>query len=642
MSFVQLNDISISFGDRDILKSINLNLSSESRIALSGGNGSGKTTFMKVIGGIITPDSGTVSAGNEIRISYLPQSGLSFRERTLEKEADQAFNYYHREAEKLLILEHELGLLNENDKKLPDLIEEHHRLHEKLLSSSYYRREELISHVLTGLGFKQSDLNRRCDEFSGGWQMRIALGKALLENPDILLLDEPTNYLDIEARNWLELFLQKFTGGLLIVSHDRYFMDVTVSEVVELFNGKLRRYKGNYSSYEKTRDAELVILTEQFNRQQEEIAKTEEFINRFRYNASKASMVQSRIKALEKIERIEIPENMKKMNLSFPPPPHSGRQVLSIKEVSKAYGKNRVISDLDFEIERGERVVITGKNGAGKTTLLKIIAKVDNDFTGTVKYGAGVEIAYFSQEQISFINSRKTIIEEVEDIAPTHLIPKLRAILGAFLFRNDDIYKPLEVLSGGEMSRLALLKLLLFPVNLLVLDEPTNHLDIHSKDILLEALKGYSGTLIFVSHDRYFIENLATRVLELGDKGPVDFKGDYSYYLWKISNSELPESKVQENRAKISSPGKEDHQATKQLKSLISKLRKERDKLLAELDNLEALHKNIEIRMADPDNYSDGEKIRILKNELDKNELLQEETTTRWEVIETKLESLEN
>ncbi len=642
MSFIQLNKISISFGDRDILKNINLNLSAESRVALAGGNGSGKTTFMKVIGGITTPDSGSLSNSPEIRVSYLPQSGLLFRERTLADEADQAFNYFHDEAERLQSLEHKLSLLNENDQNLPSLLDEHHQLHEKLISGSYYNREEMIAHVLTGLGFSHTDLTRRCDEFSGGWQMRIALGKVLLENPDILLLDEPTNYLDIEARNWLELFLQKFKGGLLIVSHDRYFLDVTVNEVVELFNGGLKRFKGNYSSYEKTRNAEMIVLIEQFNRQQEEIAKTEEFINRFRYNASKASMVQSRIKALEKLERIEIPENMKKMNLSFPAPPHSGKQVLSLKDISKAYGENRVISGLDYEIGRGERVVITGKNGAGKTTLLKIIAGLDNNFTGDVNYGTGVKIAYFSQEQISFTSSKKTIIEEVEEIAPTPLIPRLRALLGAFLFRNDDIYKPLNVLSGGEMSRLALLKLLLFPVNLLILDEPTNHLDIHSKDVLLDALRGYSGTLIFVSHDRYFIENLATRVLELGEHRPKDFKGDYNYYLWKISESQFSQQQPEKAGEKILSKGKEDHKATKQLKNLVSKLKKESDSLLEKLDRLELLQKSIENKMADPINYSDGEKIKTLKKELDTNKLNQAKTGTKWEEIEMELDGLEN
>ena len=642
MSFVQLNDISVSFGDRDILKGLNLNLSSKSRIALSGGNGSGKTTFMKVIGSLIPPDKGSISKGPDVRISYLPQSGLSFKNRTLAAEADQAFNFLHKESERLEIIEKDLSLLKENNDNLEKLLEKHHLIHEKLLVSSYYNRKEIIAHVLTGLGFNYSDLERTCDEFSGGWQMRIALAKVLLENPDIMLLDEPTNYLDLEARNWLEGFLQKFPGGLLIVSHDRYFMDVTVNEVIELFNGNLKRYKGNYSSYEKTREAELIIVIEQYKKQQDEIAKMEEFINRFRYNASKASMVQSRIKTLEKVERIEIPENLKKMHLSFPDPPHSGKKVLSLQGISKAYGKNNVLSDLDYEIERGERIVITGKNGAGKTTLLKIIAEVDKDFTGTVNYGTGVKTAYFSQEQETLTNNNNTIIEEMEESTPTELIPKLRALLGAFLFRNDDIYKSLSVLSGGEKSRLALLKLLLFPVNLLILDEPTNHLDIHSKDILLEALKGYSGTLIFVSHDRYFIENLATRVLELGENGPRDFKGDYHYYIWKTSSEET-EINSENTRTKADiSKGKQDHQATKQVKSIIKRLKKEESALLLKLEKLESMQKDIEQKMAYPANYSDGGKSKALKKELEANEQLQIETSTRWEEIELKLNRMGN
>jgi ATP-binding cassette, subfamily F, member 3 len=638
MSFVQLNDITLSFGERDILKSLNLNLSSNSRIALSGGNGSGKTTFMKVIAGLMKADRGSISSGPEVRISYLPQSGLLFRKRSLEEEADQAFTFLHKESEKLIIIEKELSLLKEEAENLPELLEQHHSLHEKLLSSSYYNRKELIAQVLTGLGFKYTDLGRTCDEFSGGWQMRIALAKVLLENPDIMLLDEPTNYLDLEARNWLEEFLQNYAGGLLIVSHDRYFMDVTVNEVVELFNGNLKRYKGNYSSYEKTRESELIIVIEQYKRQQEEIAKLEEFINRFRYNASKASMVQSRIKTLEKMDLIEIPENLKKMHLSFPTPPHSGKKVLSLQGINKSYGKNRVLAELDFEVEKGERIVITGKNGAGKTTLLKIIADVDKDFTGNINFGTGVKIAYFSQEQETLINNSNTVIEEMEETTPTELIPKLRALLGAFLFRNDDIFKPLSVLSGGEKSRLALLKLLLFPVNLLILDEPTNHLDIHSKDILLEAISGYSGTLIFVSHDRYFIENLATRVLELGERGARDFKGDYKYYLWKTSTRDSEEISIKVNEQQISSQGKQDHEATKQIKSTINKLKKEEKSLLLSLEKLESQQKEIEQQMADPANYSDGKKSKALKLELDINENLQIETSARWEEIELELE----
>ncbi len=639
MSFVQLNNISVSFGDRDILKNLNLNLSSKSRIALSGGNGSGKTTFMKVIGGIIKADSGGISSGTGVRISYLPQSGLAFRNRKLKDEADQAFNFLHKEAETLSIIEKNLSQLKEDSDKLSELLEQHHEIHEKLLASSYYSRKEIITQVLMGLGFKYSDLERTCNEFSGGWQMRIALAKVLLEYPDIMLLDEPTNYLDIEARNWLEGFLQKFSGGLLIVSHDRYFMDVTVNEVIELFNGNLKRYKGNYSLYEQTREAELQIIVEQYKRQKEEILKLEDFINRFRYNASKASMVQSRIKTLEKIKIIEIPENLKKIHLSFPDPPHSGKKVLTLESISKSYGDNKVLINLDYEIEKGERVVIAGKNGAGKTTLLKIIAKIDESYEGTVKLGTGVEIGYFSQEQETFINNSNTIIEELEKCSPTELIPKLRALLGAFLFRNDDIYKPLSVLSGGEKSRLALLKLLLFPVNLLILDEPTNHLDIHSKDILLEALKGYSGTLIFVSHDRYFIENLANRVLELGENGPRDFKGDFKYYMWKISNLKNNISPERAATKILTSKGKENHKATKQLKSTINRLKKEEQALLIQLEKLEILHNGIEIEMANPINYSNGEKIRALKKELEKNELLQEQISIKWEKVELELDS---
>jgi ATP-binding cassette subfamily F protein 3 len=321
--------------------------------------------------------------------------------------------------------------------------------------------------------------------------MRIALAKVLLESPDILLLDEPTNYLDIEARGWLEEWLRNFTGGYLLVSHDRYFLDVTVNEVYELFQGNLKRYAGNYSAYEKVRETELETLMNSYKAQQEEIAKAEDLIRRFRYKPTKAAMVQERIKRLEKMERIEIPESMKKITIRFPPPPHSGRIAMTLEQISKSYGERRVISNLDLLLESKEKLVVVGRNGAGKSTLLRILAGVDSDYSGSMSFGAGIAIGYFSQDAAETMTGSQSVLEFMEAEAPLELIPKVRDMLGAFLFRGDDVYKSLSVLSGGEKSRLALLKLLLKPFNLLILDEPTNHLDLSSKDILLETLKSY-------------------------------------------------------------------------------------------------------------------------------------------------------
>jgi ATP-binding cassette subfamily F protein 3 len=566
MAFVQFSRVSLAFGDRDILKNVSLHLASGSQAALTGVNGSGKTTLMKVIAGLIPCDSGERAIQKGSRISYLPQSGIVHAGKTLRDELETA---YHT-VEELLLRADEIGrILQEarsDDAKTTLLLEEHHRLQEAVEASGYYRREADISMVLEGLGFSRADSSRDTGEFSGGWQMRIALAKLLLERPDILLLDEPTNYLDIEARSWLESWLKSFSGGYLLVSHARFFLDVTVNEVYELFQGNLKRYAGNYSAYETIRQQEMESLVKRYEAQQEEIARTEALIRRFRYKASKAAFAQELIKRLEKTERIEIPENLKRISIGFPPPPHAGRIALSLEGLGKNYGERRIFSGLDLTVESGERLVVVGRNGAGKTSLLRVIAGADPAFEGSYRYGAGIRVGYFSQDAAETMNGSRQVLEFVEAGAPTALIPRLRDMLGAFLFRGDDVYKSLSVLSGGEKSRLALLKILLEPVNLLILDEPTNHLDLQSKDILLDTLTSFGGTIIFVSHDRNFMEALSTKTLELailtedgetaGKKdarsGPPIrpqsrarlFYGNYGYYLDRLERENAENGKA--------------------------------------------------------------------------------------------------
>ncbi|MCL2832814.1 MAG: ABC-F family ATP-binding cassette domain-containing protein [Treponema sp.] len=552
MAFIQFSKVSLAFGDRDILRDVSLNLMQGSKAALAGANGAGKTTLMKVIAGIIAPDSGDRAIQKNTRVSYLPQSGIVHRGRTLNDEAETAFAETAAKLERIDELGHELSKINpgspEADKRIAAMLAEHHRLGEEVEDSGYYRREAAVSVVLKGLGFGADDIDRNVEEFSGGWQMRIALAKVLLYNPDILLLDEPTNYLDIEARTWLEGWLQSYTGGYLLVSHDRWFLDQTVNEIYEMFQGNCRRYAGNYSAYEKTREAELESLLKRYTAQQEEIEKTESLINRFRYKASKAAFAQELIKRLEKMERIEIPENLKKISITFPPPPHSGRIAMTLAGIGKSYGTNRVLSGVDLTLESGERLLVAGMNGAGKSTLLRIIAGVDPLHEGEVKYGSGISPGYFSQDAAETITGSRTVMEYMEEQAPTHLIPRLRDMLGAFLFRGDDVYKSLTVLSGGEKSRLALLHMLLKPLNLLILDEPTNHLDIHSKDILLECLQAFKGTIIFVSHDRGFMEALSTKTLGLGSGRHRLYYGGYAYYLERVS---VPEPAASEQAARV-------------------------------------------------------------------------------------------
>jgi ATP-binding cassette subfamily F protein 3 len=642
MAFVQFSGLSHAFGERDILKDVSLRLSAGSRSCLTGANGSGKSTLMKIIAGEKKPDSGERAVQKDTRISYLPQSGISHSAKTLRDEAETAFGFVHTLLERLEKTGELLSKAKDGGSSTQALIEEHHNLQEQIEESGYYRREGAISSVLTGLGFSHADVLRSTDEFSGGWQMRIALAKILLEKPDILLLDEPTNYLDIEARNWLEDWLKKFTGGYLLVSHDRYFLDVCVNEVYELFGGRLKRYVGNYSTYEKTRKTELESLVKRYEEQREEIVKTEALIRRFRYKATKAAFAQELIKRLEKMERIEIPESLKKINISFPPPPHSPNIALTLEGIGKSYGQRPVLLGLDLYLEAGERLVVAGPNGAGKSTLLRIIAGADGNFDGKVKYGTGIKTGFFSQDAAEAMEGNESVIEFMEKEAPFDLIPKLRVMLGAFLFRGDDVYKSVSVLSGGEKSRLALLKMFLKPMNMLILDEPTNHLDLYSKDILLDALDKFSGTIIFVSHDRGFMEALSTKTLELSAPDHYSpaaarlFYGNYAYYLEKTGNeagaNEEPKT-VQTQKNSV-----EKRAMDKQKQTEIRRLERQEAEILKTLAELENKKKQFEAELSRPEVFSNSHKAREVKQKLDECITAIEQKTRQWETAAAKLE----
>ena len=647
MAFVQFSQVSLAFGDRDILKNVSVNLAAGSKAALTGANGSGKSTLIKVMAGLVQPDDGQRVAQKDARIAYLPQSGLTHRGCTLREEADKAFAFGYELQREL----EEIGdKLKEGTGNQAQLLERHDAILNELEDSGWNRRSVMAEQILTGLGFEREDLDRKCEEFSGGWQMRIALGKALMVNPDILLLDEPTNYLDIEAREWLEKFLNNYQGGFLLVSHDRYFLDHTINEVYELFNGDLHRYAGNYSHYEKAREVELETLIHEYEKQQDEIAHLQEFIDRFRYKATKAVQVQERIKMLDKIleKEIVIPESLKKIHFKFPAAPHSGRLVATLTGITKSYdGVRNVVDNLDLVLEKGDRLVVAGHNGAGKSTLLRIIAGADSQFSGEVKLGSGVQIGYFSQDNAETLKGSASVLETIEDDAPLELIPKIRDMLGAFLFRGDDVHKSLDMLSGGEKSRVALLKLLLRPVNLLILDEPTNHLDMHSKDVLLDALKDFGGTVIFVSHDRGFIEELSTRVLELKPGKFRIFPGDYKYYMERMEaelNGEVS-SEAGEKTAAVSAPAAENKSQTKLSWEEQKKLETERRraekgvKLLEEqILELEEEKAKQEAEMAKPEVYSNGEKAKAVQKKIDDLAEKLEELNMQWMEAAEKLE----
>lgn len=665
MSFVQFSKVSLAFGDRDILKDVTINLQTGSKVALTGANGAGKSTLIKVLAGLVKPDSGNRAVQKDCRIAYLPQSGLTHHGCTLKEEADKAFAFGYEIQRQI----DEIGeQLKNNPPNTNALVERQSELITELDESGWHRRDVAAESVLLGLGFSRKDFERNTEEFSGGWQMRIALAKSLMQNPDILLLDEPTNYLDIEARNWLEGFLKDFKGGFLLVSHDRYFLDVTINEVYELFNGVLRRYPGNFSHYEKVREVELKTLISEYEQQQQEIQKLEDFINRFGYKATKAAQAQEYQKKLDKIVRIEIPENLKKIHFTFPPAPHAGRLVLRLKEINKSYdsaegkGSHHVLNNLDLTLENGQRLVVAGRNGAGKSTLLRIIAGVDSDFSGEVVQGAGVKIGYFSQDNAETIKGSQTILEYLESEAPLELIPKLRDMLGAFLFRGDDVYKSLDVLSGGEKSRIALLQLLLSPVNLLVLDEPTNHLDLHSKDVLLKALKDFGGSVVFVSHDRGFIEQLATQVLALADGTYKYYPGDYNFYLEqeaKLSDSSLENggaaqtagtkngnSQSAQNISKSSSNEengensavKQDWLEQKKRNTERRKIERLVQSLEEEISALEEKKSKLEEEIAKPEVYSSGEKAKAVQAQIEAVSKEIESKTAEWEEAALKLE----
>jgi ATP-binding cassette subfamily F protein 3 len=659
MAFVQFSDVSLAFGARDILKNATIYLAAGSRAALAGPNGAGKSTLMKILAGQLSPDSGERAVTRGARVSYLPQTGAyeaaALSGSTVFEEAEKAYGFVSG----LLARQEEIGRLlessTEDDGATSRLIEEHAAIHDAVEGSGYHRRRERIREILQGLGFHEGDLDRPIAEFSGGWQMRVALAKVLLENPDIMLLDEPTNYLDLEARNWLEDFLGKYSGGVLLVSHDRFFLDATMREVYELWNGKLTRYAGSYTAYEKRRAEELAATLEAWERQQEEIARLEDFIRRFRYQATKASLVQSRVKQLEKIVPIEIPEGMKKIHFSFPPAPRSATAVVRLEGLGKAYGEHRVISGLNLEIERGMKVALVGPNGAGKSTLMRILAGADRDFEGDFRLGSGVEAAYFAQDTAESMGSDpesagKTVEETAEALCPFELLPKIRNLLGAFLFRGDDVEKPIRVLSGGERSRLALLTMLLRPSNLLILDEPTNHLDLTSKDVLLEALRAYEGTVLFVSHDRGFIEELATNVLELSEARPARwYVGDYNYFLDKKASldAELasgtgtsagPRSAAAERgqapALRCLTPSYEEEKAKK---ARLRKLQRREEEILGRLEAIGSQKASCEAEMGLPANYSDGAKMRRLQTSLDELEKEAENLNGEWEAIATEL-----
>ena len=519
------------FGPRVLFLEADWLIRNDEKTALVGANGTGKSTLMKILTGLETLDYGTLDQTRGISIGYLPQEGLQLTGRTVFNECLTVFDELHemqREVERLA------GQMAELDHESPEyqaVAERYSVLQDRFHALDGYALDAQVGSVLTGLGFGKEDWTRQTDEFSGGWQIRIALAKLLLAKPNLLLLDEPTNHLDLETRNWLEGYLKSYPFGYILISHDRYFLDVTIDRTVEIWNKRLTVYHGNYTKYLKEKDERREQLKAAWRNQKERIEHLEAFINRFRAQATKAKQVQSRIKELEKIERIEVPEEEPVIHFKFPQPPPSGRTVVAAENLRKDYGIKCVFSDARFTIERGDRVALVGVNGAGKSTLIKMLIGDEAPSAGTIKLGHNVVAEYFAQDQYKVLDPEARMLDDISRSAMRIPETALRSLLGCFLFSGDDVFKPLGVLSGGERNRYALARILVSPSNFLLLDEPTNHLDMRAKDVLLEAISGYSGTVVFVSHDRYFIDRLATRVLEIESGAITAYEGNYEDYL---------------------------------------------------------------------------------------------------------------
>jgi ATP-binding cassette, subfamily F, member 3 len=541
---IQLSDLSKSFGDRNLIDHVTWQISDGDRVGLCGPNGAGKTTLLKMLADLDEPDSGAIVRPADLTIGYLPQDGLTHSGRTVFEEASSAFQPLLDIKAEMHDIEHRLGDASIPQDEHDAMLVRYSELQDRFRLGDGYSMDLRIATVLRGLGFDPDDAARPAETFSGGWQMRIALAKLLLGRPNLLLLDEPTNHLDLEARNWLEEYLGAYPYAVILVSHDRYFLDAVVTRITDLNLRKLTDYVGNYSKYVAQRDAMLDRLRQAKKEQDEETARVKMFIDRFRYQATKAAQVQSRIKLLEKVVPIEVPPERKRIHFTFPACRKSGRTVLELKHVRKAYGPVTVFSNLSLHIERGDRIALVGPNGSGKSTLMRMLSGEEGPDSGGRTIGHEVVIEYFAQDEAARLDPTPTVYETLASGSPTDMVPAIRNILGGFLFSGDDVYKKAGVLSGGERTRLAVARMLLRPSNTLLLDEPTNHLDLDSKDVLLEALEDYGGTLIFVSHDRYFVEKLATKIIEVGHGEAIVYPGTYTEFLWSKAQQENPKTQI--------------------------------------------------------------------------------------------------
>ncbi len=641
---IQLNSAGKRYGHKLLFDGADLLITPQDRVGLVGANGTGKSTFLKILAGTETLDYGSVSVAKGITAGYLPQDGLSLTGRTVFAECMSVFSRLRNMEQELEQLTSRMAEIDHTSVEYGQVADRYHQIEHEFRVHDGYAMDAQVGAVLAGLGFGPEDWNRQTDEFSGGWQMRISLAKLLLQKPNLLLLDEPTNHLDLESRNWLEQYLADYPFALVLISHDRYFLDVTVNRIVEIWNKKIWTYSGNYEKYLSQKTQRQEQLEVAYRNQRERIEQLEVFINRFRYQATKAKQVQSRIKELEKMERIELPEEEKAIHFSFPQPKPSGRIVAEFAGVAKSYGEKQVFRNVDFMIERGDRIALVGVNGAGKSTLIKLLAGIEPLTQGEYKLGHNVQLDYFAQDQYKELDQDARILDDLGKVARSSRETDLRNLLGCFLFSGDDVFKRIGVLSGGERNRYALLRMLLHPANFLLLDEPTNHLDIRAKDILLEALSKYTGTVVFVSHDRYFIDKLATRIFEIGGGRVEVYPGNYEDFLWRKQGgaAKLQELVVSSTQKAQSANGNGNaapmvDSKAKRINPIKRKHMEERfKKLEEEISSLESVISACESSLQ---NFVSAEETTRLTQELDQSRTELRERTAEWERIGQELEA---
>jgi len=642
-----LRNLKLQYGERYILRDASASIGPNDRIGLVGSNGAGKTTLLRILTAEEAPDDGSIDKANHATIGYLPQDGIVSSGKSLFDETENAFSDILDLRNRIDEATCELQSLHTDSDAYQKLLEEIGGWERTLENRGIEKLPSLIESVLQGLGFAAQDMNRPTETFSGGWQMRIALAKLLLAKPSLLLLDEPTNHLDITSQRWLEKYLKRYEGAILMVSHDRAFLDEICQRTFELSQGCLSVYQGNYSQYLAQSKARKEQMSRSFKNQQKEIERTERFIERFRFKASKASQVQSRIKALDKIERIEIESEEEAIAFSFPPSPRSGQTVIELENIEKSFGELNVFKKASIRIERGDRIAVVGVNGSGKSTLAKIIAGIEPFQSGERELGPNTLIAYFAQHQAEELDPELSVLETLENSESGQSTTQLRTALGAFLFHGDDVFKKTRILSGGERNRLALAKILTRKANFLVLDEPTNHLDMHSQAALQKALASYDGAFLIVSHNRAFVDSIVTKTLEIRKDGLSLYPGNVSDYLEhleeqldQISGESASETLRQQSTANTQLTPKQRRQARAALVAELSPIRKRHDAVEKRIADIEISQRELEAKMSDPDYFKLPEaKESMLRH--DKDEKILESLYEDWNQLADQLQSKE-